>query len=328
LLHSPLLHFLIAGALLFALQRGWSSVMDRSADSVVDVNRSEILERIANYQKQMGRLASESEARSIENHVIENALWLEQAWALGLQRSDPIVRQRLLLNMRFLEGESGSSEDELVKRAIDLGMDRSDTVVQRRLIDRVQAMIRAGVRSRVPDEAVLRSHYENTASTWREPALLDLTHVYLSRDKRGASTQADATLLLRNLVENEIAPGDAVNLADPFLSGHRLSAATPNRIVATLGPDFAAGIENAATLRWVGPVESAFGTHLVWIHERIDSQISAFDDVRDRVLNDWVEQETRKALKAQIDRRRRIVEVRVIDDPAPSSTSVDRNSGV
>ena len=132
---------MLAGALIFALQSVWSSVPEESR---IEVRRSEIDERIEAYRRQMGRAPNDAEARSIENQVIENALWLEQAFALGLHEMDSVVRQRLIINMRFLDGETQASDEELVARAIELGMDKSDTVVQRRLIDRVQAIVRAG----------------------------------------------------------------------------------------------------------------------------------------------------------------------------------------
>jgi len=311
LLRSPLVHFLLIGVLLLGLKNTQSLV---SEATLVEVLRSEIDERIAAYQNQTGRVLSTVEARSIEDQIIENALWLEQARALGLHKTDPIVRQRLILNMRFLEGQIDVPEDELFRKAMDLGMDQSDTVVQRRLVDRVQAMIRAGVRSQTPDEAILRAHYESTAPHWRQPALLDLTHVYFSRDKRGDRTEIDAIALLRELAEQNIEPAAAVELADSFLSGHRVRGATSNRIAARFGPAFAADVEHERTLLWIGPVESAFGAHLVWIHERIESRIPAFDEVRKRVLEDWITEETRRALRAQIERRRLMVEVRVIED--------------
>jgi hypothetical protein len=325
LFRSPLVHFLLIGALLYALQNTRSWV---SEPIVVEVLRSEISERIVAYQSQIGREASAAEARSIENQIIEDALWIEQARALGLHETDSVVRQRLVLNMRFLEGESDSAEEELFQKAVALGMDRSDTVVQRRLIDRVQAMIRAGVRSRMPDEAVLRAHYESTASRWREPAVLDFSHVYFSRDKRNERAKIDAVTLLPELAEQGIEADAAVGLADPFLSGHRVPGATPNRIVARFGPGFAAQLEDAPTQSWVGPIESAFGAHLVWIHDRSESRIPGFDEIRKRVHEHWIAEETRKALRAQIERRRQIVEVRVIEDQEASSELLLRDAGV
>lgn len=332
MLRSPLLHFLLIGALLYVAQ----SVGSRPASTpVVEISRAEIEAQVAAYARQMGRVPGEAEARAIERQVIDNALWLEQAYALGLHEIDSVVRQRLLQNMRFLEGMDAApadppddgapaaadadEEEALLERAIELGMDRSDTVVQRRLVDRVQAIVRAGVRARALPEDVLRAHYESTRERWREPSLLDLSHVYLSRDARGEATRADAEALLARLSP---AAGEAMEveaaiaLGDPFLAGHRLRGATPNRLVARLGPAFAEGVEDAPEGRWFGPVASAFGEHLVWVHERVPSRIPPLEEVADRVREDWIEEESRAALRAFVDQRRAEVEIRIVEDAA------------
>ena len=317
MLRSPLLHFLLLGGLLFALQGAWSSVPETPR---IEVRRSEIDERLEAYQRQMGRPATAEEAGAIENQVIENAIWLEQAFALGLNEIDSVVHQRLLLNMRFLEGESEASDEEVVGRAIELGMDRSDTVVQRRLVDRVQAIIRGGVRARPLDEATLEAHFENTAERWREPPLLDLTHVYLSRDKRREKTVSDARAILSKLTNGGVDPEAGVALGDPFLAGHRLRGATPNRIVARLGPVFADGVAEVEANRWFGPIESAFGQHLVWIHARTESRIPELAEIRSRVFEDWIEEESRKALREFVVRRRQVVQVGILEDTASPDT--------
>ncbi len=311
MLRAPLLHFLLLGGLFYAFQ---SIGSDTAEVPVVEVQRSAIEERIDVYRQQMGRAPSPEEAQSIERQVVDEALWLQQAFAIGLHEVDSVVRQRLLLNMRFLEGESDASEAELIERAIELGMDRSDTVVQRRLIDRVQAILRAGVRAQPPDDATLEAHYETTAERWREPPLLDLSHVYLSRDRRGDATVADATKLLARVRRESLEAEAAIALGDPFLAGHRLRGASPNRIVARLGPSFADGVAEAETGTWLGPVESAFGQHLVWIHDRVESRIPPLEEIRTRVLEDWIEQESRRVLREHVDARRTQVEVRILDD--------------
>lgn len=273
----------------------------------------------------MGRGPSDVEARSIESQVIEDAVWLDQAFALGLHEIDSVVRQRLLLNMRFLEGESETSDEELVARAIELGMDKSDTVVQRRMIDRVQAIVRAGVRAQAIDEALLTAHFAATREDWREPALLDLTHVYLSRDKRGDATRADAAALLVRLAQAGTEPDSAVALGDPFLAGHRLRGATPNRIVARLGPIFAEGVADSPAGQWFGPVESAFGQHLVWIHERVESRVPELDEIRQRVVEDWIEKESRSALRKHVERRKLSLQIVIIEDSVQTSDAPARS---
>lgn len=319
MLRAPLLHFLLLGGLFYAFQSIGAS---REPEiPVVEVQRSAIEERIDVYRQQMGRAPSPEEARSIEKQVVDEALWLQQAYAIGLHEVDSVVRQRLLLNMRFLEGGSEASEAELLERAIELGMDRSDTVVQRRLIDRVQAILRAGVRAQPPDDATLTAHYEETAERWREPPLLDLSHVYLSRDRRGEATRTDAEALLTRVRDEDLRAEAAIALGDPFLAGHRLRGASPNRIVARLGPTFADGVAEAATGTWVGPVESAFGQHLVWIHDRVESRIPPLDEIRTRVFEDWIEQESRRVLREHVDARRSQVRVRILENTGASRPS-------
>ena len=319
MVRSPLLHFLLAGAVIFFIEQAWSRTPEVP---VVTVQRSQIEERLAAYQLQMGRAATPDEASSIENQVVDDALWLQQAFALGLFEVDPVVRQRLVLNMRFLEGESEASEDELVERAIELGMDRSDTVVQRRLIDRVQAILRAGVRSNPPAREVLDAHFRENAERWREPSLLDLSHVYFSRDKRGDAAATDAATMLETLQAERTTTDDAIRVGDPFLAGHRLRGASPARIVARLGPSFAEGVEAAPVDVWFGPVESAFGQHLVWIHDRKSSRIPELAEVEKRVLEDWIEQASRTALREHLVRRRQQVEVQIVDDRLTGSAEL------
>ncbi len=311
MLRSPLLHFVILGIAFFAVRAVWISA---PAHAVIEIRQSEIDQSIADFERRNRRPADNDEARAIENQIVENRLWLEQAWALDLHEVDPVVRRRLIQNMRFLETGIDLPESEFVERAIELGLHKSDPVIQRRLVARVRDLITAGVRARSPDEARLRLHYQKNADRWRTPLRLDLSHVYLSRDRRGQATGSDATALLRVLVDEALLPEAGIRLGDPFLSGHRLSGATRARIVARLGPDFANRVATAPSRRWFGPVESAFGSHLVWIHERLESELPKFEEVRTRVLEDWFDAEARIALRDELERHRRRVEIRILED--------------
>ncbi len=310
MLRSPLLHFLLIGALLFGLRLPWSTAAGTSP--VVLVDRGEIENRIAAFAARVLRPVTEAEARAIEDQVIDDALWFAKARALGLAETDSVVRQRLVLNMRFLLGETDESDEELHRRAVDLGMDESDLVVRRRLVDRAQALVRARIRSEPMDEAALRRYFESNRERWREPPLLDLTHVYFSRDRRGNAAEGDARALLDRLRREKTSPEIAVRLGDPFLGGHSLHLATPNRIVARLGPGFAKAVAKAPVDRWLGPIDSAFGVHLVWIEARRESRIPPFAEIRDRIEQDWIADRTRRALRSETERLRREIPFRLV----------------
>lgn len=334
---SPLLHFLILGALLFGLQSFWG----REAEpTTIRVKRSEVETRLAAYQRQMGRIPTDAEAAALERQVVDEAIWLEEAFRLGLEKYDPVVQQRLLLNMRFLEGEGasgsassksatpasnpgpgpesteGPSEAELLGRAFELGMHRSDTVVQRRLIDRMQALIRARVRSQGVPPETLAAYYADSAERWREPELFDFTHVYVSRDKHGNAARERAEVLRDELRQESLGPEGGILRGDPFLSGHRLRGASPQRIATRLGPTFLAGpvpLADAPIGEWVGPFDSAFGSHVVWIHEREPSRIPELSEVEDRVREDYFESRSREEIRAHLDQRREQLAVVFVD---------------
>jgi hypothetical protein len=311
-LRAPLFHFLVIGGLLFALQTAFGR--ESEAPRVVEVSRSDVAERIEAFALQVGRPADPEEVQALERQAIEDAVWLDQAFAVGLPEIDAVVHQRLVQNMRFLDPDTQESDAALYARAVELGMERSDTVVRRRLIDRIQAVVRARVRSAPVDEGALRRYYEANAERWREPVLLDFSHVYLSRDKRGAHADADAAALLARIEREGLAPEAAIALGDPFLGGHDLRGATPTRIASRLGPDFADAMADAGPGRWLGPIESAFGPHLVWVDRRIESRIPDYDELRQRILDDWLEERTREALREEVARLRAGVEVHWIED--------------
>jgi hypothetical protein len=105
LLKEPLVHFLAAGALLFAL---YELVAQRDVRRGVDprstiVITSEQQERLRNaFRRIWLRLPTQDElAGLIDDHVRQEVLYRE-ALRLGLDRDDAVVRRRLGQKMAFL----------------------------------------------------------------------------------------------------------------------------------------------------------------------------------------------------------------------------------
>lgn len=108
LLHEPLIHFFVIGAVLFILQSGWEDV------SVANPNRIEIsrieIERLDYQFRKTWRREPSAEERAgyLKNHIDQEVL-VREAIAIGLDKNDPVIRQRLEQKMRFLiEGETAA----------------------------------------------------------------------------------------------------------------------------------------------------------------------------------------------------------------------------
>jgi hypothetical protein len=118
LIREPLLHFAFAGALLF-IAYGWVQGF-RSAESTgepVKLGAGELRWLTETFKNQWRRLPDDQELRGLASNLIEEELLAREAYALGLDQDDTIVRRRLAQKLLFLI-EDGSqlakpSETEL-----------------------------------------------------------------------------------------------------------------------------------------------------------------------------------------------------------------------
>ena len=103
LLKDPLLHFVVAGAILFAgyelINRG---EMNPSTTYPVHIGEGEIRWLKETFANQWQRPPTEDELRGLVAGFLEEELFSREAKALGLDQNDTIVRRRLAQKLTFL----------------------------------------------------------------------------------------------------------------------------------------------------------------------------------------------------------------------------------
>jgi hypothetical protein len=250
------------------------------------------------------------------HHWVGEELLFREARALGWHRSDPVVQMRLIRNLRFasMQGEDGAVPEDpeaLLAQAYALGMDRGDLVVRRRLVQRMRLAITAAATRHEPGDGELQALRAREATRLRRPPVVQLTQVFLSRDRRGAGCEADARSLLAELVEAPVPPDEAIGRGDPGLLPARLPLSSERALAARLGPDFAREALRAEPGRWSGPVPSSYGLHLVWVSRRLPGRDPELAEVRRELTALWRAEREREALREAIAMLREGVEVRV-----------------
>jgi len=296
----PLLHFLAIGGALYALElSGLGARAATPAGPVPPValgpERIEALRR--DWLARAGRLPEPRELEALVESALDDEVLLREARAEGLHLVDSVVRQRLVQNMRFLEGEAGGDDEALFREALELRMDETDVVVRRRLVGILELAVLASVRGAPPGEAELRAYLEQHASEYGFPERVRLSHVYLSRDARGARLEADARALLASLRARGSTPEGAAALGDPFLLPRDLPLRSEAELARSLGPDFAREAIRLAPGAWAGPIPSSYGLHLVFVHERREARPAELSEVRPRVTEALQEERGREALR-------------------------------
>jgi hypothetical protein len=243
-LREPLLHFVLAGLVLF--------IAGEAYRQATDVYRIEITpERVAaldlSYQQQFGAPPTPAAREAMIARYIDEEVLFREGLAMGLDRGDEIVRRRVVQKMQFLQQDLQPPAD--------------------------------------PSEQDLRAWYDAHRNDYTSPARVSFTHVFFSPDKGGDdAAQARARAALSHMAAGVTrAPERGDNFPDlydytefgPSEAG-RLFGSTP----------FAQALFTAPSGRWVGPYQSGYGWHLLFVSARRPPQTAPFEAVKDKVRED------------------------------------------
>ena len=247
LLKEPLLHFLVIGVLLFTAYRVLNPPAEDAPDEIV-VSAGKVHHLVATFGRTWQRPPTPEELKGLVDGYIREEMLAREAVKLGLDRDDTIIRRRLGQKMDFL-------------------------------IDDVGAAAR-------PTTAQLEEFLSENPDAFRQAPLYSLRQVFLSPDKRGDALEGDADQILGEL---RSAGKEALtaSLGDQTMLPEAFDEVTDAQIDSTLGQGFAELLDALPVGEWSGPVQSAFGLHLVFLSKRQAGAIPLLENVRDEVEREW-----------------------------------------
>jgi PPIC-type PPIASE domain len=162
----------------------------------------------------------------------------------------------------------------------------------------------AGVGALVPDDAELRADFTRHLDRFTPPARITFRQVFLG--------EADPTAAQAALAEGS----DPDTLGQATLLPRIMEAAAPGSVDGTFGDGFFAAISGLDPGEWRGPVESAFGSHLVQLVEMEPAVPPSFEAARGAVKEDRRRETAERLRDAQFQPLRERYEV-VMPPPGP-----------
>lgn len=252
-LKDPLVHFLIAGAALFAL-------LPRETDlssQVIDVSRADLIGYMQGkarlydgqtFDQAYDALSPEQRRELLDDYVRQEALYRE-ARAIRLDEADPLVRSRLVQQIDLLLRDQALS-------GVTVSADEVDTWFREHRVDYAQA------------------------------ATASFTHVFIDGQKHGAAAVQVAQRELQALRSGSVAPEDALERGDRFPYQRNYSAMTESALVPELGEELAAAAFRQPLGQWTGPFQSPLGYHLLRVGSRREAEEVELAQIRDVVSRD------------------------------------------
>lgn len=154
-LREPLLHFLVLGAVLFAVDRALVARIDDPRTIVVDVEVDEEARRV--YAAARGREPTEEELAALRQVWLDNEVLYREGLALQLDKGDPTIRDRVIFKSL--------------------------------------SVIEANIKLPSFDDALLRDWFERNRARYDEPARYDFQEAVLPGKPARAELEALAALL-------------------------------------------------------------------------------------------------------------------------------------
>ena len=176
-------------------------------------------------------------------------------------------------------------EEVYYREAMTLGLDRDDTVIRRRLRQKMEFVSDDVASMHEPTDAELQAYLDKNSAAFVDPPVLSFEQRLFSSDRRGEAALGDARRALGQLTAGKTAP--AATVGDPSLLPPGMTNATPRDIANTFGEAFAAEVEDAPLERWLGPVQSPFGVHVVRLSSRTAGRLPPLAEIRPVVLREW-----------------------------------------
>jgi len=256
LLREPLIHFLAAGALLFGLYSWYGReaapprriVVDRSA--LLQFMQSRGSADPTRVDQQFDGLTQAQRSRLVDDYIREEVLYRE-AKALGLEKADSVLRQRLVQKMQFLL--EGSSDAQ-------------------------------------PADAELQQYLQANRTLYSAEAAWTFTHVFVDPAERGEAAAAQrARDLLRRLNAAGAQFNDSPRYSDRFPYLQNYVERTAAYISEQFGEPFLTSLQHlpVAPGRWQGPLHSELGWHLVMITAFVPGHLPQLQEIRAQLLDDY-----------------------------------------
>ena len=250
LFSEPLIQFLILGLLLFLLTSYIRQHSDKQSREII-VDNERIGMMVMNYKTQTGELPNKEQLDAMIDNYIREEISYREAKKIGLDKDDEIIRRRLSQKFNFLQTD---------------------------LTEAAQ-----------PSDKDLKQFYEQHPELFQTDATVSFSHIYFSADNSTDKIAKQKALTVLQQLKNskqQRAPekGDRFPLQYDYTDQAVVDIQQNFGDKSILDTLFKAPVNT-----WVGPSQSGYGWHLLFISKRNNAAEIPFASIKDEVKTKYLE---------------------------------------
>ena len=257
-LREPLAHFLVLGALVFAMFQFAADRSDVQEGKIV-VTRGKIEQLVTGFSRTWNRPPTRPELDGLVEDYIRDEVLYREALAMGLDKDDTIVRRRMRQKLEFLTSDAS-------------------------------AIV-------APTEQDLQRWLDRNPDTFRVEPAIAFSQIYFNSGRPGepALTAASKTLAqLGRMGEHST----TAELGDATMLPGEMTLSSVVEVGRVFGDDFARQVAQLSPGHWAGPVQSSYGWHLVRVSEHTEDGSRPLSEVREAVQREWQAARSREVVNS------------------------------
>ena len=210
-----------------------------------------------------------------------------------LQEVDGIIKQLL-------------DEEILYREAIKLGLDKNDIIIKRRLAQKI-GFLRQEADSSLPSEAEINNFYKKNIDKYFVGKRITFSHIYFSSNENHETLADEALTLIRS-------GSPETDFGEAFLLGKNFSSKTIPEIERSFGERFSKDIQNVIPKVWSGPLNSEYGSHLIFVNSISDSFTPTLEEIKNIIINDVILENQNNSVKEYLKELRNKYQIEILAD--------------
>ena len=169
-------------------------------------------------------------------------------------------------------------EEILYREALLLGLEKEDRIIKRRLAQKISFLKQESI-PKAPSYNDLSNYYNNNKDKYFIDPKYTFTHYFFSSDNDSNKRSKEA---FTNIDLNfEIK-------SDPFFLGKNFVDITKRDIESDFGNNFSNYFDSIELNKWIGPFESAFGHHIIYVTNYQEGFYPDINNVLNKVEVDFM----------------------------------------
>jgi len=255
---QPFLYVALAGVIILLLYVVLAADQSRRVDRHIVVTVEQQQRIVANFENTWQRKPSDAEMIELLDRFTRQEIAWREATRLTLGENDVDIRRRL---QQHLESNAA---DEAVLAA--------------------------------PTREELQQFLDAHADDFRVDPLLTFRQIYFDNTNNTIGADASARFMLGRL-QNQVMPEDLATLGDPSPLPTYIEEVRSADINPLFGREFTLILAASPVGKWVGPIPSKLGLHIVYIDARAAGRIPELAEVDVVVTEKWLETKRSAAIE-------------------------------